>query len=123
MWILQTRTKAKGAWFHGTEFWMSCLKYKNEIPILLEIPSDRARRIKELTPGVMIIKMSKNGSFFLFFANDSKTLATVSPKHLSAPERSFLVLSENGMFNRFLSYCSWDTENRNIKKTAESAKK
>ena len=78
---------------------MSCLKYKNEIPILLEIPS-------ELTPGVMIIKMSKNGSFFLFFANDSKTLATVSPKHLSAPERSFLVLSENGMFNRFLSYRS-----------------
>ena len=40
-------------------------------------------------PGVMIIKMSKNGSFLVFFADDSETLVTVLAKHLRAPERSF----------------------------------
>ena len=28
------------------------------------------------TPGVMVIKMSKIGSFFVFFADESKTLVT-----------------------------------------------
>ena len=64
----------------------------------------------------MVIKISKNVSFFVFFADDNKTLVTVYAKHLSAPERSFWVLSENGMVNWSSSYRSWDIEGRNIKK-------
>ena len=51
------------------------------------IPTDRAWRVDEkigviflvimFTPGVMVIKMSKNGSFFVFFADDSKIWVTV----------------------------------------------
>ena len=74
------------------------------------------------TPRVMFIKMPKNGSFFLFSANESKKLVTVWAKYLSAPERSYWFLSENGMVNRLWSYRSWVIEGRNIKKTAESAK-
>ena len=37
----------------------------------------------------------KNGSLSVYFADDSKILANVKEKHLSAPERSFWVLSEN----------------------------
>ena len=39
----------------------------------------------------------KNGTFFVCFADDSKTLVTVHVKHLkSATTRSFWVHSENG---------------------------
>ena len=51
------------------------------------IPTQRAWRINEkngvivlnvmFTPGVMVIKMWKIDSFFVFFADDSKTLVTV----------------------------------------------
>ena len=90
------------------------------------IPTDRAWGVDEkigviflvimFTPGVMVIKMSKNGSFFVFFANDSKILVTVQAKHLSTPKGSFWVLSENGIVNWFWSYRSWVFEGRNIKK-------
>ena len=42
---------------------------------------------------------TKNGSFSVFFAHGSKKLvwATVWEKHLSATERPYWVLSENGM--------------------------
>ena len=42
---------------------------------------------------------------------------------LRAPERSYWVLSENGMVNRLWSYHSWDIEDKNVKKPVESAKK
>ena len=45
----------------------------------------------------------KNDSFFS--AGDSKKLVTVRAKYLSAPERSYCVLSENGVFNILWSYC------------------
>ena len=48
--------------------------------------------------------MSKNVSFFVNFVDDSKTLVTVQAKHLSAPEKYFRVLSENGMVNWSWSY-------------------
>lgn len=57
--------------------------------------------------------------FFLFSADDSKTIVTVSTKHLSAPEISSLVLSENVMVNRLLSYHFWDIDGGNIKKIAK----
>ena len=64
----------------------------------------------------------KNGSFFVFSAGDSKILVPVWAKCLSAPERSYWVLLENGMVNRFGSYHLWDIECTSIKKTAESTK-
>ena len=45
----------------------------------------------------------KNGSFFVFSADDSKKLVTVLAKDLGAPERS-RVLSENSMVNRLWNY-------------------
>ena len=58
------------------------------------IPMDRVQRVDEknviiclvimFTYGVMV----KNGSFFVFSADDSKKLVTVSAKHLSASEIS-----------------------------------
>ena len=39
----------------------------------------------------------RNDSFFVFSADDSKKSVTIWEKHLAAPERSFLFLSENGM--------------------------
>ena len=50
------------------------------------IPTDRAWRVDEngvifqfimFTPGVMVIKMSKNDLFFVFFADDNKILVTI----------------------------------------------
>ena len=38
----------------------------------------------------------KNGPFFAFSANDSKKLVTVWTKYLTALERSYRILSENG---------------------------
>ena len=43
------------------------------------------------TPRVTVIKMSKNGLFLVFSADDSKKLVTVGTKYLSAPERSYWV--------------------------------
>ena len=111
MCILQNKTKCKGE----TEFWRSWIEK-------LDISVDRAWRVVEnngvifpsyhVTPRVMVIKTLKKCSCFVFFANDSKILV----KHLSAPEGSFWVISENGMANWFWSYCSWVIEGRNIKK-------
>ena len=50
----------------------------------------------------------KNVSLFVFPADGSKSLVTVWSKHLSASERSCLVLSENAIVNRLWSYGSWD---------------
>ena len=43
-------------------------------------------------------------TFFVCSADGSKKLVTVYAKHLSVPQRSFLVLSENGMVNKLWSY-------------------
>ena len=55
-------------------------------------------------PGVMVIKMSKKGSFFVFSADASKKSVTVWRKYLPASERSYLALSENAMDCWILSY-------------------
>ena len=88
------------------------------------MPTDRAWRVDEknwviflvimFTSGVMVIKMSKNGSFFVFFESNSKILVVVEAKHLSASERSFWVLSKYGIVNWFWGYRSWGIESRNI---------
>ena len=69
------------------------------------IPMDRPWRVDDkngviylvimFTPGVMIIKMSKNGSFFVFSADYSPKSVTVWGKQLSSSERSYLALFEN----------------------------
>ena len=61
----------------------------------------------------MVIKMTKNDSFFEFSAADSKKLVIVSEKFLR------YVLLENGMVSRPWSYRSW-IEGRNIKKTVDN---
>ena len=64
-----------------------------------------------------ILKWKKKGTFFVCFADDSKTLVTVYAKHLKSPtKRSSWFLSENGMVHRFWSYRLWDIGVRNIKK-------
>ena len=60
--------------------------------------------------------MVKNGSLFVFYADDSKKLGTVYAKYWIAHEISYYALSENGIFKRFWIYRLWDIENRNIKK-------
>ena len=50
---------------------------------------------------VMVIKMSKMAHFFVFSADGSKKPVTVWAKYLSAPERSYLVLSENAMDHNY----------------------
>ena len=55
-------------------------------------------------PGVMVIKMSKMGHFFLFSTDASKKSDTVWRKYLLASERSYLVLSENAVDCWVLSY-------------------
>ena len=57
---------------------------------------------------------------FVFSADDSKIHNLVKIFH--APERSYWVLSENGIGNRFSSCHLWDIKGRNIRKTAQSAK-
>ena len=49
---------------------------------------------------VMVIKISKNCSFFVFSADGSKKLVIVCAKYLSLPKRSWL----NGMANGLWSY-------------------
>ena len=44
----------------------------------------------------------------MFPSDDNIKLTTAWAKYLSAPERSYWVLSENGMVNKFWSYHSWD---------------
>ena len=94
------------------------------------ILTDRVQRTDEkngivcpvlFPPRVMVIKILKMAHCFVFYAYDSKTLITVWAKCLNAPDRSYWVLSENGMFNRFWSYHVWNTEGR-ITKNSESAK-
>ena len=76
-----------------------------------------------VAPRVMVIKISQLAHFFVFYTSDSKKWVTVWAKYfISASERFYWVLLENGMVNRLWSYCLWDIEGRNIRKTAESAK-
>ena len=56
------------------------------------------------TLGVIVIEMSKNGSFFAFFADDNKKPVTDWEKYLSASERSHLALSENATDYWILSH-------------------
>ena len=57
---------------------------------------------------------------FVFSADDSKIHNLVKIFH--APERSYWVLAENGIGNRFWSCHLWDIKGRNIRKTVQSAK-
>ena len=80
----------------------------------LNIPTDRAQRANEknevicviimITLGVMVIKMYKNGSSFVPYADASKKSGTVWTKYLHASERSYFALSENAMDCWILSY-------------------
>ena len=63
---------------------------------------------------VMVIRMLKIVHFCIFSSEQQKVW--VSSKYLTAPERSYSVLLENDISNRFLSYRSWDIEGRNINK-------
>ena len=77
------------------------------------IPTDRAQRADEknkvicpfivFTSRVIVIRMSKNCSFYVFSADDSKKLITAWERYLIAPKRSYWILSENVMFNSFWS--------------------
>ena len=49
------------------------------------------------TPKVMVIKMLKNGSFFVFSADVSKKSATFWTKYLCTSEKPYLALLENTM--------------------------
>ena len=59
----------------------------------------------------------RGGSFFLFSADDSNKLVTVSEKYSSTHERSKWIILEYGMTNKFWSYFSWVAESRNSKKS------
>ena len=65
-------------------------------------------------PRVEVMKMSKNGSLFAFFAYDSKNYSLVWVKYLTPPKILYWVLSENGIVNGFWSYRSWDNEGREM---------
>ena len=60
------------------------------------------------TPRVMVIKMSKIGSFFVYSADDGKKSVRAWAKYSSASERSYLALSENTMDCLILSYHQQD---------------
>ena len=74
------------------------------------------------SPRVIVIKISKKGSFFLFSADDSRKSVTVSAEDISEPGRTYWVISENSMVDRLWSYCLSDIDGRNIKKTVELTK-
>ena len=59
--------------------------------------------------------LSLKSHFFVFCADASKKLVTVWAKYLTAPDRSHLVLSKNGMIYRLWSYRSWNIVGRNKK--------
>ena len=78
------------------------------------IPTDRAQRAYEkngiiclvmvFTSRLMVIKMIKNSSFSLFYADGSKKSVKVWTKYLSVSKRSYLALLENIMDYLVLSY-------------------
>ena len=87
---------------HGTKFWRfwnAEIKHTN----------GRAQRGDGKNSGIYLFIIFapesyghldiENGSFFIFSADGRKELVTVSAKFLSAPERSYWHLSENGMVN------------------------
>ena len=110
---------------HGIEFWRSWnarIKYTNH---------GRAQRLDEkngviylvimFTSTDMVINMSKMAHFCIFrWLQQQKK--TVLVKYLSASERSYWILSENDMVNRFWTYSLWDIENSNIKKLLSQQK-
>ena len=49
-------------------------------------------------------------------------ISHIMGKCLRPPERSYWVLSENGMVNRLWSYHSWDIEDKNVKKSVNQQK-
>ena len=65
------------------------------------------------TPKVTIIKMAQMAHFFVFSANGSRRFAPILAKYLRAPERTYCVLSENGMVNILWRYRLWEIEGRN----------
>ena len=49
------------------------------------------------TPSVLVIKTSKNDSFFIFSADDSKKLVTLWTNYLSESERYYIAFKGNAM--------------------------
>ena len=88
---------------------------------------DRAQRVDEKNEIIclVILLLSLNitiNPFFVFSSNDGKKWFTIWPKYISASERSFWVLSENGMVNSLYSHDLLDIEGRKIRKSADSVK-
>ena len=50
------------------------------------------------------VKLSSTSIHYIYSADDNKVLVTVWAKYLSATDKSFSFLSENGMVNRLCSY-------------------
>ena len=111
---------------HGIECWRSWNAEMKKI-------NDRTQRVEEksgviclvimLTPRVTNIKMSQMAHCFVFSANGSKKIVRIRTKYLSAPKRTYCVLSENGIVNILWRYRLWEIRGRNIRKTTKSVKK
>ena len=80
-------------------------------------------QIVMFNPRVMVTELSKNGSSFCIFCWWKQKISHIMGKCLRAHERSYRVLSENGMVNRLWSYHLWDIKDKLVKKPVESAKK
>ena len=70
---------------------------------------------------VMVCKLSKKGHFLQFCADLSKKSKSVKAIYIYASESSHYTLSENAMVYRSLSHRSWDLNDYNINKYADSA--
>ena len=116
----RTKKKCKGGNFKGLEMqqW--------------NIQIDRAWRVDQkngviflvikFVPRVMVIKMSKNGSWFVFFFRWQQNICNSLGKTCKCTQMIFLSLSANGMVNWFWRYRSCVIEGRNIKKCWVSKK-
>ena len=94
---------------HGIEFWRpwnAKMKYTNRIT---ESFVQLSCLLWNLYSGHWNVK---NGTFFVFSMDNGEMFWA---KCLSAPGRSYWVLSESGRLMGFWSYRSWDIEDRNIK--------
>ena len=72
-----------------------------------------------LTPRVKVIKMSKKAHCLSFQQKIGHSLSKI----FKASERSYGILSKNGIVIMFRSYSSWDIERRNIKNLSSEEKK
>ena len=93
------------------------------------IPTNRTQRVDKKNEVICLLimfiprasKMSQMTNF-LYSADGSKKSVTGWANYLTAPKRSYWLLSENGMVNRLWSFRSWDIEGRNLKKLLNQQK-